>query len=88
MRLALALALALAAGTLAATTLGFSAAQAQSAPPVSAPYYIVDADLDFIILASGGSVRKSGNTASITIVRGSAPGPVGPERRRPSGLGL
>ncbi|MFW2341379.1 surface-adhesin E family protein [Brevundimonas sp.] len=67
------LALALAAGTLAATTFGISAAQAQSAPPVSAPYYIVDADTAALALASGGSVRKSGNTASITIVMGSHP---------------
>jgi hypothetical protein len=64
------LALALAAGTLAATTFGLSAAQAQSAPPVSAPYYIVDADTAALAIASGGSVRRSGNTASMTIVRG------------------
>lgn len=67
------LALALAAGTLAATTFGFSAAHAQSAPPVSAPYYIIDADTAALAIASGGSVRKSGNTASITIVMGSHP---------------
>jgi hypothetical protein len=67
------LALALAAGTLAATTFGFSAAQAQSAPPVSAPYYIVDADTAALAIASGGSVRRSGNTASMTIVMGSHP---------------
>ncbi len=67
------LAFALAAGTLAATTFGFSAAQAQSAPPVSAPYYIIDADTDALVLGSGGSIRKSGNTASITIVMGSHP---------------
>lgn len=67
------LALALAAGTLAAATLGLSAAQAQSAPPVSAPYYIVDADTNALAIASGGSVRRSGNTASITIVMGSHP---------------
>lgn len=67
------LALALAAGTLAATSLGFSAAQAQSAPPVSAPYYIIDADTNALAIASGGSVRRSGNTASITIVMGSHP---------------
>lgn len=67
------LALALAAGTLAATTFGFSAAQAQSAPPVSAPYYIIDASDDALAIASGGSVRKSGNIARITIVMGSHP---------------
>lgn len=67
------LALALAAGTLAATTFGFSAAQAQSAPPVSAPYYIIDADTTALAIASGGSVRKTGNTARITIVMGSHP---------------
>ncbi len=67
------LALALAAGTLAATTFGFSAAQAQSAPPVSAPYYIIDADTNALAIASGGSVRKTGNIARITIVMGSHP---------------
>jgi hypothetical protein len=67
------LALALAAGTLAATTFGFSAAQAQSAPPVSAPYYIIDAGENALAIASGGSVRKSGNIARITIVMGSHP---------------
>ncbi|MBU2168856.1 MAG: hypothetical protein KKF88_13600 [Alphaproteobacteria bacterium] len=67
------LALALAAGTLAAATFGISAAQAQSAPPVSAPYYIIDADTNALAIASGGSVRRSGNTASITIVMGSHP---------------
>ena len=67
------LALTFAAGTLAATTFGFSAAQAHSAPPVSAPYYIIDADTNALALASGGSVRKSGNIASITIVMGSHP---------------
>jgi hypothetical protein len=67
------LALALAAGTLAAASFGISAAQAQSAPRFSAPYYIVDADADALAIASGGSVRKSGNIASITIVMGSHP---------------
>ena len=66
-------ALALAAGTLAAASLGISAAQAQSAPRFSAPYYIIDADTDALAIASGGSVRKSGNTASITIIMGSHP---------------
>lgn len=70
------LAIALAAGTLAATTFGISTAQAQSAPRFSAPYYIVDADENALAIASGGSVRKSGNTASITIIMGSHPNQV------------
>lgn len=67
------LALALAAGTLAATTFGIAGAHAQSAPPASAPYYIVDANDDALTIASGGSVRKSGNMASITIIMGANP---------------
>ncbi|MBO9501484.1 surface-adhesin E family protein [Brevundimonas sp. A19_0] len=67
------LAIAIAAGTLAATTLGIAGAHAQSAPPFSAPYYIVDADTDALTIASGGSVRKSGDTASITIIMGATP---------------
>ena len=67
------LAFALAAGTLAATTFGLTSAQAQSVPPVGAPYYIVDAGENALAMASGGSVRKSGNIASITIVMGSHP---------------
>ena len=67
------LALALAAGTLAAATFGLTGAHAQSAPSFSAPYYVVDASEDALTLASGGSVRKSGNMASITIIMGSHP---------------
>jgi len=67
------LALALAAGTLAATTLGLTTAHAQSAPPVGAPYYIVDAGESALAMASGGSIRKSGNIATITVVMGSHP---------------
>ncbi|MEH6698904.1 MAG: surface-adhesin E family protein [Brevundimonas sp.] len=67
------LALALAAGTLAAASFGISAAQAQSAPPASAPYYIVDAGDSALAIASGGSLRKSGNIASMTVVMGAHP---------------
>lgn len=67
------LALALAAGTLAATTFGITAAEAQSAPRFSAPYYIIDADENALAIASGGSVRKSGNIASMTVIMGSHP---------------
>lgn len=70
------LALALAAGTLAATTFGVSAAEAQSAPRFSAPYYIVNADENALAIASGGSVRKSGNIASMTVIMGSHPNQV------------
>lgn len=67
------LALCSAAGALMAAAIGVSAAQAQSAPPVAPPYYIIDAGQQALAIAAGGTVRKSGNTATITIVMGSHP---------------
>ncbi len=58
---------------LAATTLGVSAPRAQEAPAVSGPYYLIDITREALIIAAGGTVQKSGNIASVTVVTGSSP---------------
>ena len=67
------LALTLAAAAVAATTLGVSAPRAQEAPAVDGPYYLIDVTRDSLMVAAGGTVRKSGSIASITMVMGSPP---------------
>lgn len=67
------LAATLTAAALAAATLGVSAPRAQEAPVVSGPYYLIDITRDALIVAAGGTVEKSGNMASVTVVTGSSP---------------
>ncbi len=68
------LALTLAAAAVAATTLGVAAPRAQEAPALGGPYYLIDITRESLIFVAGGTVRKSGNIASITVIMGSSPG--------------
>lgn len=65
------LALSIAVGALAAASA--SAALAQTPPPVAPPYHVIDAGEQALAIAAGGTVRKSGDTASITVIMGSHP---------------
>jgi hypothetical protein len=67
------LAVTLATAALATATLGVSAPRAQEGPVVSGPYYLIDITRDALIVAAGGTVEKSGNMASITVITGSSP---------------
>ncbi|MBU2168857.1 MAG: hypothetical protein KKF88_13605 [Alphaproteobacteria bacterium] len=67
------LAVTLATAALAAATVGVSAPRAQEAPVVSGPYYLIDITRDALIVAAGGTVEKSGNMASVTVITGSSP---------------
>lgn len=69
------LALTLVAGMAAAASLGVSAPRAQEpAPPALAgPYYLISITNDALIFAAGGTVQKSGNFATVTVITGSSP---------------
>ena len=67
------LALTLATAAVTAATFGLSAAQAQEAPAFSGPYHLIDITRDSVIFTATGSVQKSGNIASVTVITGSNP---------------
>jgi len=67
------LAVTLATVALAAATLGVSAPRAQQAPAIDGPYYLIDITRESLIFAAGGTVQKSGNIASVTVITGSSP---------------
>lgn len=67
------LAVTLAATALAAATLGVSAPRAQEAPALGGPYYLIDITREALIFAAGGTVKKSGDIANITVITGSSP---------------
>ena len=70
--------LALTVATLAAASLGVSAPRAQeTAPPaLGGPYYLISITNDSVVFAAGGTVQKSGNFATVTVVTGGSPSAV------------
>jgi len=67
------LAVTLATAALAAATLGVSAPRAQEAPALDGPYYLIDITRESLIFVAGGTMQKSGNIASVTVITGSSP---------------
>jgi hypothetical protein len=67
------LALTLATAAVAAATFGLSAAQAQDAPAFAGPYNLISITRDSLVFTATGTVQKSGNIASVTVITGSNP---------------
>jgi len=67
------LALTLATAAVAAATLGLSSAQAQDAPAFTGPYHLISFGRDALVFTATGTVQKSGNMASVTVITGSNP---------------
>jgi len=67
------LAVILTAAALAAASLGVSSAKAQNAPAFTGPYNLIDITRESLLFTATGTVEKSGNIASVTVITGSNP---------------
>lgn len=67
------LALTFAAAAVASATISLTSAQAQEAPAITSPYNLFSVGDDHVVFTATGTIQRSGNLASVTVIVGSNP---------------